>query len=76
MTSVKHLNEFESRMKAERGLKRHQLCDQLGVSQGRWRRYAEMPDHIEVPRDLGLLMAAIENNLRPYGEEPDQPAEQ
>lgn len=68
MTTVADLRSFEGRMRKERGWKRGELCERLGISQARLRRTYGDSDNGEVSRTLGLAMAALEAGLDPFGE--------
>lgn len=67
---VKDLLEFENRMRLERGWKRKDFCDALGISQPKLRRHIEDSRDTEIKdKTLALACAAVAADLKPYGDE-------
>lgn len=67
---VKDLIDFETKMRESRGWKRERFCEELGISQPKLRRHVMEPREDEIKdRTLALACAAINADLKPYGEE-------
>ena len=63
-TTAADLLAFERHMKEARNWKRYDVCEALGVSQGKWRRMVD--EEVRVDRTTALAISAVLFDLGPY----------
>ena len=66
--TAEDLLAFEARMKEAKKWRRYDVCEALGVSQGKWRRMVE--GEVRVDKTTALAISAISFGLPPYPEKP------